>query len=260
MASPLTPSSVGSVLNDLLPLPKGHLGPLRLKERHASVLEAMSWDAGADPERPVWTPVYFRGAYQVGVDKPGKESIREGEDLNAHDMRPSIRTLGGVEVDPQPRSFGEMWASFEALADQGEHAALVVLGRLLFRNAYFLDHVESQKGRWRYQPPEEVLDFLAKSGHGDGHMSRDLLVYLVELVALNEDVKYWDRLGRSGKPHDMKSVGRVNNLMTALRFVLIHLGLLSFTAMIDSMTRGRGVAAVGQAQARELLMGYSLPQ
>lgn len=233
-----------------LQLPSGKLGGSLLNERRAlAVEEARAWPTGVSQAAAIRTRLYkFRGGhYTLGVAKPGKEAFIAGPKLNAYDMLPFVE-LNGTDLGMTP-SFR---AIFRTLWDASEDARVGQLfGPLLFRNAYMLDHVATEVGL-RYAPLERPLKSLAaslptvslRSGAGNHDLPVTVFLGLLEVLALNEDVKY--------RSHDSwkSGVGRVKTLMTCVNVVVWKM------TNVHPMDAGgrlvRGVAPVTQKQAFEL--------
>lgn len=248
-------------LERLFSLPTRGLPSARLDARVEAVVEAVGWEGDDGLGGPVFTPVYSVGGLEAGVWKPGKEADESRSRVNGNDMAPTLRYLGR-DLESVPKSFGEMWATFEALAQRGDKTALAVCGGLLYRNAYLLDHEKDGPGGWRYAPSSEALAILAAAPVDSELIRPDVLMYYLDLVALNEDVKYWTLRRADGNPYDLKTTGRPNNLRTALTFIVTLLRMLngerSLGAFADAMSRGRGVAPGSLKVAREVLLDVRL--
>lgn len=244
-------------LERFLPLPTSHLPSLRLDARVEAIVEAVGWAGDDGRGGSAFSPLYNVGGLEAGVWKPGKEADLKRSRVNENDMTPTLR-YQGRDLERAPRSFGEMWATFEVLAQTGNDVALAVCGGLLYRNAYLLDHEKNGAGNWRYAPSSEALAMLAAASVDSELLRPDVLMFYLELVALNEDVKYWTLRKSDGRSYDLKETGRPNNLRTALTFIVTLLrqmrGERPLGVFADAMSRGRGVAPGSLKAAREVLL------
>ena len=66
---------------------------------------------------------------------------------------------------------------------------MITIGALFVRNAFLVDHGEIKPGIIRYKPPsKKTLPILYKKLF---NIPLIVLIYYIELIALNEDVKYY---------------------------------------------------------------------
>ena len=85
----------------------------------------------------------------------------------------------------------------------------------MVRNAYLLDHDDSLQ----YAPPAEAIEYLNSAISEYEGISVEAYLHYLEMIALNEDVKYYT-LG-----YDVHSgTGRKNNLLTYAHLIAILLG------------------------------------
>jgi hypothetical protein len=211
--------------------------PAAARERRLeSIAEAVGFPVGPTQDEQEVTVLYDTGPYRVGVAKPGKEAFRD-ERTNVNDMLPVVLDSAGNTVAYVPgfnEIFRQLWQLHAANRD-----ALVLLGSLAFRNAYMLDHHNSD-GRWRYEPPIEVVAAVEGAAPviTSGRLVLPVKTYLfvLEALALNEDVKYWTL--RGGLAGD---IGRVNNLRT---YVHVIAACLDFAHPFDV---GTGLMRAGVA-------------
>jgi len=235
-------------LADELAVPPGNLGPLAKPKRAASIAEAIGFSAGASLTEKQYTPLYgpFEGLW-VAVGKPGKETDPKRKKPNPNDMTPSL-LRDGTDTSYRP-TFGQIFAAVQRFASDAEGAgesALQVLGALFFRNAYMLDHKQTESGVWRYEPPEQAVRHLESVSPTIDDVPVRAFLYPTETLALNEDVKYNPPGARIGE------TGRQNNLLTYAHMTAVFLNLVSVAKFTDGIIQARGVSALGQREGIEL--------
>lgn len=242
-------------LDALLPLPDGPLPKDSLPARLQAVTEAKTWSRGTDREHQSFERLYDIEGWELGFGKPGKEVFRKRKP-NENDMTPTV-WRGGVEVPDTPALFQEVWAIYEGMARADDWDALEVCGRLLFRNAFLLDHVPDAAGHLRYRPPSAVMDFLSGRTVGGTDMPLGVLHHFIELIALNEDVKYSTLKKDAGAAYDLRKTGRPSSLITAVHFILALFGQATMAELVAWTSRGRGVSTIRHSDARERLLACS---
>jgi hypothetical protein len=195
-----------------------------IAKRLHQVENAIKYKTGTFDD-PVYTELWSKGKYSVGVNKPGKEQRRKGDKENKNDMKPVIKKSGVIlNVDPTFRGI------FQELEDLGSRnpEALRKIGILIFRNAYMEDHNDL----FQYNLPAKYLrDLNVKVGLIYG-VTVDVLLHYIEAIALNEDVKY-HTLGRKLN----RGVGRQNMLLTFVNFIAVLLKGEKISHMIGEMTK-----------------------
>ena len=194
-------------------------------------------------DEQIFTRLISVSGYDVGVRKPGKEAEWDPPRQNPNDMLPTIRKDGMV-IEYAPG----FTAIFEVLQDLGvgrNNLALELIGCLLFRSAYMLDHEEMEPGCWRYAPPPTVVTEIERWTPSAANLPIQVFLHLIEALALNEDVKY-DTLG-----YDIqKGVGRRNNLSTCAHIVAVFLGRASLVRFAGTLARPpSGVAPMSRTAA-----------
>ena len=223
-------------------LPDGHLGPAAKPKRDASVREAVEWPKGQKGAL-VYTPVYAfdSSGYTVGVEKPGKEAFEKLP--NPNDMLPTVYQEGRRwKYTP---SFFDLYQEFEDLRNTNR-TAMELIACLLYRSSFMIDHLEKD-GVWRWAPPEDVMTELEGSISEIASLPPTVFLHLVEVLALQEDTKYWTRAG--GKIQG--GTGRTNNLQTCTYLLAALLGKVRIMEFAGALSR-TGVAFMAQYKAREL--------
>jgi hypothetical protein len=156
-------------------------------------------------------PLYQVLDYSIGVGKPGKEVFSEKikyesglKSNNPNDMTPRIFLNGNlISYDG---SFEAIFKEFVRLHKSEE--ALQILGGLLYRNAFLLDHIKIND-TWRYQPPQDAINKIKETCDNFLGLPVEVFLFYLELIASNEDTKYQTLGYNIGKGY-----GRRNNLLT----------------------------------------------
>lgn len=233
-------------LNKELKLPKERLSKFARPIRKDTVREAISWPKGLNQEERITPKLYTVNNYTIGVAKPGKEAAinykgcrnyKTGEKTNnQNDMLPLV-----LEGKNQTKSL-----TFQEIFERIEHLmhsnllGLDLLGCIIFRNAFMLDHKKDKNGCWRYNIPKYVVQKLEKRMPRIKEYPLKVFLYFLEVLALNEDVKMYT-LG-----HDkFKDYGRINTLLTFAHLIAVFLNRRSLSRFAGTFARPpSGIAAL----------------
>lgn len=192
--------------------------------------------------------------YKVGVGKFGKEyylqtiSWKDGhKGNNPNDMRPTV-WVDGKEIEFDG-SFDHVFNFFQYVSHI-DTRALEILGCLMFRNAYLLDHDEELV----YKPSSEALDYISSVIPEYEGISVEAYLHYMEMIAWNEDVKY-HTLG-----YDVHSgIGRKNNMLTYAHIIAILLGKGSLSKLCSQFSRPPvGVSPIAQSLAKEVFADLNI--
>ena len=208
----------------------------------------------------------------VGFKYPEKESNLSNSKVFKYDFRPKVLLQNGKYADDL--TFYQIWdALYQNIPNTNEGCAL--LGVIFYRMAYMVDYVNhapisiETSNNFKYSDfPEKGylgINFQSlKTYLGDwafnsqwAGMSFEAFLHLNDLLALNEDVKYWYRAenfaidSKTGKPKGWKAdaVGRVNTMLTHLNVIGFHSGKINFASLIDKFSRSKGVCPVVKKDA-----------
>lgn len=185
--------------------------------KKALIEEFVNYERGQSLENQNLQEVYQFESYTICAGKPGKEFTSQTikyadghKGNNPHDMTPRIFKDGIlVRYDG---SFEEIFKQFVRIHASTE--ALQIFGALLYRNAFLLDHKKSIDGRWRYTPSQSAISKIKETCSTFLTLPIEVFLYYLEMIALNEDIKY-ETLGYELK----KGFGRKNNLLTYANLV-----------------------------------------
>lgn len=204
----------------------------------------------------------------IFIQYPGKESARKEEKYRPWDFRPKvfIKSEGKYAED---LGFRDIWGLFIdelRLADVDVKESVRALAIMFYRMAYLVDHefcenldtdiidLAYEDGReiianrhkhqfvdtplFIYSPPKEPLDKVARHVPRFGNMSLEAFLCYNDLLAWNEDCKYYyrEQLRKSGKW--IKNIGRINNLLTHFSVLGWVLGDIRFQDILGNLQRG----------------------
>lgn len=187
--------------------------PVWEDKRKKRILEALSWKSGTEDKPLKHTVATLPNRSEVYFLKPGKEVFNEKRP-NPNDMFPVVKT-------PEVKlKFEAVWTHLSMISVVNfEHFKAVLT--LIYRNAYFLDHVEKPEGIVRYRPNRELRVSIEKIEAESGSSSPLGLLemlYFLDILGWNEDMKYHIENRKptfSGQYN--YNVGRVNTLLTCIR-------------------------------------------
>jgi hypothetical protein len=208
-------------------------------KKHAMILEAINFPSKKDLNDKVITTLYSFNNFDIKVGKPGKEfgleTIKYKDGLkrnNPNDMLPMIFEKG-LHIQ-RVGSFDEVFRKISTFAP--DYNSLEILGSLLIRNAFLLDHILDKNGSWRYNPPKKAIEELNKNLPKNFGEPIEVFLHYLELIALNEDVKY-HTLG-----HDVfgTGVGRYNNLMTYVNIIDILIENRDLSSLMTALLKFAG--------------------
>jgi hypothetical protein len=224
--------------------------------KRALIDEFRNYKVGSSFSEQALYEVYTYQDYKICVGKPGKEVLSQNikyadgyKGNNPNDMTPRI--LKGGELVVYDGSFEAIFKQFVRIHDSVE--ALSILGAMLYRNALLLDH-HKINDRWRYTPSMTALQKIKETCSIFLSLPIEVFLFYLELIALNEDVKY-DTLG-----YDInKGFGRKNNLLTYVNLIHVMvqkhflseeeflLGFMSFAGRLTSPPAGLNPISTKQA-------------
>lgn len=213
-------------------------------KRIARIKEAKAWATGTFENRNYYT-LWENADYRISLGKPGKEAGSEYKGTtNPSDMRPTI-FYKGVEIQ-KPATFKDIVRDLEEVGKAHQYA-LELLGCLLFRSAFLLDHMKvdsSDVEIYRYYPNVKVVNKISELVPIIYDVPTEVFLHYLDAIALNEDVKY-DFLG-----YDLskKNVGGRNNMLTYVNLVAVISGKKALYTLTGPLLRS-GVAAITNKEA-----------
>ena len=236
--------------------------------REKRIVEALGWSTGTH-DRPV---KHLVATLPKGVEvyflKPGKEKDQDRDKPNPHDMTPFV---GNSQVKLQ---FNDIWSGLAKISLLNFESFKIVL-TLIYRNAYFLDHVEKNLGIIRYEPHKQILKVIEQiNNEVGGVLPMELLPFLnyLDILGWNEDVKYNVQNNEPNLLGLRRNTGRINTLLSCIRppyqaaaFVTYVLRRANAVKSIDfsqlfpimqQFSNSRGVCPATQGQVKEWLQPY----
>jgi len=220
-----------------------------------TIKEAISWYGSINPLKKIYYDIWesYELNAKVSLGKFGKEyhinTLRRKDDgsigNNPNDMKPTI-FIDNVIKDVEG-SFVYVFDLFQQIHNK-DTEALDLLGSLLFRNAFLIDHIFNEDGNLRYSPPQDVIIKLrTRLGNIDG-MDIEIFLHYLDAIALNEDVKYY------GLGYDIRNgTGRRNNLLTCVHIIAVFLNRTSLVKLCGAFSRPPvGVAPLSNKKAIEV--------
>ena len=232
-------SKVLHLVNKELKLPNERLTPFARARRQEALKEALSWKKGPDQKNRNVTKLYSIKEYTIAIAKPGKEAAPEYKGCrhykthvktnNPNDMLPMILKSG--EKFGKDLTFEGMFEKIETLM-RADLFGLELMGSLLFRAAFMLDHKKDKNGNWRYEPPEDVLEILEKRIPVVSEIPIRVFLHFLEVLSLNEDIKVYT-LGHD----DFKDYGRINTLLTFTNLIAVLLNRRSLSKFAGGFAR-----------------------
>jgi len=220
-------------------------------KRMERVLEAISWSGGKQDNKKYYT-IFSEGEYSIKLGKPGKEAVRtynmckyhDGHrGNNPNDMRPYI-FKNNLPQEHQVASFTNIFNELQKLGRANEEA-LELIGCLLFRSAYMIDHQEISPKIWRYEIPSEVMDVIVEKLPTADGVPMKVFLHFLDALAWNEDVKY-HTLG-----FDVRlGYGRRNNLLTCVNLIGVLLNRVPISKFAGSFSRPPvGISDISKKEA-----------
>lgn len=242
-------------VHEFLRLPEIKLSPFARPRRIEALKEAFNFESGPDQQHRKITELYSLYEYVVAVAKPGKEAapdykscrhyITHEKTNNPNDMLPLILKKN-KSVDKN-LTFGDMFERVEKLM-HSDLFGLEILGMLLFRAAFMIDHKKDKNGNWRYNPPKEIIDIIEKRIPNVSDIPVKVFLHYLEVLSLNEDVKV-STLGYTDLKFDY---GRINTLLTFVHLIAVLLTRRSLSKFAGTFARPpSGMAPIPKTKAYE---------
>ena len=228
-------------------------------------------------------PVYQVKGFTIGAARPGKEAAQDYSSINhyshctcppcksgnrvigvnnPHDMFPYVeqnnvlmsvkrRYLKNGNVKVTPWTFEHLFSMIEgAYTSSDKQLALEILGSIMVRIAFMLDHDEDSNGLLRLNLPntatKEMVKRLPKLGEEEWAIPIEAVIYFLDILGFNEDIKV-DVCGyrnlvreyaRGTKPQDN---GRTNTLLTISHMLAAVLHRRPIGEFAYGLHRGRGM-------------------
>jgi hypothetical protein len=246
--------------------------PYRIREKRIRLIEeAINFERGTIDSPRKHKIAELGGGVEVYFLKPGKETLRRNNP-NANDMTPLIGQEG------KRFTFKDIWEFMIRWAIEDE-SFLGLIGMLVYRIGYLIDHESGGDGKVRYvplRPVEGVVSEIDSSLTARFPGGLRGFLHFIDLLGWNEDVKYHSSGPRVDFPRNGFCVGRINTALSCLtipfltmnfiRDVKAHQGdwsKIEIRTLLDIMqrlSRSRGVCLPTQSELLEWLSPYLVRQ
>lgn len=181
------------------------------------------------------------------IQFPGRESQRVGANIYPYDFFPVIIKQNGTRG--QDLGFTDIFNGFQDSLTQPKFIRLLAV--LFYRMAFMVDHSLSdnhprlrsrlidqsqddinihEEGEievepfYKYTPDRNILNWISNRIPKICHMSLEGFLWYCELLAWNEDSKYFYKTVERGNKNWIGATGRVNTLLTVVRVLGYILG------------------------------------
>lgn len=211
---------------------------------------------------------------KIYIQYPGKESARESR-TRPWDFRPKLELPNGTYMPDL--SFKMIWDDIVKMEQLNKKELFNRLAAYFYRMAMMVDNEYTKKEytyydidmnsnsvvnsgtielEWyQYFPHNEDLQELKEYVSEIRGVSLEAYLVYNDLLAQNEDCKYYYRdVIENGKNWDGK-IGRFNNLMTHISIIQYLLKEISFTQVVDKFQRGQGVAPASEKDLSAITNG-----
>lgn len=229
------------------------------------------------------SPIYRVGDYTIGAARPGKEAAIDYTNIrhyshctcveckttrrvegvnNPHDMFPYVehndvlmsvkrKSLKNGTMKVTPWTFEHIFSMIE-LANNSEQTkfALELMGSIMVRIAFMLDHNENKNGELMLELPklttQEMVKRLPELGPSGFSIPIEAVIFFLDILGYNEDIKvdvcgYRDlqrEFARGTKPRDN---GRTNTLLTISHMLAAVLHRRPIGEFAYGLHRGMGM-------------------
>lgn len=248
-------------LNKKLKIPTGSLTKHAKNRREEALNEAIDWPKGPDQDNRIFTKLYQIDKFSVGVTKPGKEAApdyklkhyKTGERTNnPNDMLPLILNAENERI--KNLTFEDMFSGIEELM-HSDLFGLELMGTLIFRAAFMLDHKKNEEQKWRYYPQKDAMEKLEKRIPIVSGYPVRVFLHFLEILSLNEDIKTYT-LGHNDLRYDY---GRINTLLTFANLIAVLLNRRSLANFAGQFARPpSGMAPLPKTERGGLFDYYPL--
>jgi hypothetical protein len=232
---------------------------------------------------------------KIFIQYPGKESARYTKNnkerkttsIRPWDFRPELY-LPGKRGRYKSMSFFDIWAiifeTAEKLTNKNRERTLRMFAIMLYRMAYMLDHVSlktfktqirdvtyKSNGKintslrvvkklptlFKYEPNKQALAYIAQKRSQWGDMSLEAFLFYNELLAWNEDCKYYYRNYHIREAEKwIGKTGRVNTLLTHVRILGYILQDVSLASIFSDFSTQRGISPTSNDEVINICKGF----
>lgn len=231
---------------------------------------------------------------KIFIQYPGKESIKDKEKKREYDFRPKL-IKDNTEI--KDLTFKEIWTAIIELSINSSHPnkddALKLIACEFYRISYMIDYKEISENQdyilqdindtcktdikvhkkyYKYQPNQTIISNIEKVFPNILEVSWTALFYYIDLIAQNEDCKYYTsalltpkkkRTKKNGEPifyeadeYLFRGPGRVNTMSTFIAIIstLIDQSLLPW--LLSQFSSKRGIVSLTMKITNTFLKDY----
>ncbi|MBA7635821.1 hypothetical protein ES703_43425 [subsurface metagenome] len=221
---------------------------------------------------------------EMFIQYPGKESTRGEDKRRPWDFFPRMRKGNRFSADLDFQAIWDiLFQALEPLKTESKELSSI-LATIFYRMAFMNDHVidtKSLKTRvrylsydnagqeraveekielvnpwYRYSPNKEIINRISKIVTQWGDMSLEAFLHYNDLLAWNEDCKYFYRKQQARPSEWIRETGRVNTLLTHVSIIGYVSGGIRFSEVCVKFARGKGVAPATRDEIVRICGGY----
>ncbi len=221
---------------------------------------------------------------EVLIQYPGKETARNNDKTRPWDFFPRIKTDNKYGSDLDFKAIWDiLFDGLQILIDVNPEWATVlatVFYRMAFMNDHLLattphrttirqlsynddgqettihDEIEEILPLYKYSPVKQMLQNISSISPSWGGMSFEAFLHYNDLLAWNEDCKYYYRMQQTKPDTWIRETGRVNTLLTHLSIIGYVSGKIQFSDVCIKFARGKGVAPATREEILRVCNGY----
>ncbi len=221
---------------------------------------------------------------ELFIQYPGKETARNDDKLRPWDFFPRVRKNNdyGSNLDFQA-IWDILYEGLNLLISKNPEWA-TILATVFYRMAFMKDHIltttphkttirqlsyddsgqestvhdtiEEIFPLYQYSPAKLVLQSVSDIAPSWGGMSFEAFLHFNDLLAWNEDCKYYYRMQQTKPNTWIRNTGRVNTLLTHLSIIGYVSGKIRFSEVCIKFARGKGVAPATRNEILRVCNGY----
>jgi len=229
------------------------------------------------------SPIYRVGDYTIGAARPGKEAAIDYTNIrhyshctcvackttgrvqgvnNPHDMFPYVehhdvlmsvkrKSLKDGRIKVTPWTFEHIFSMIEVANDSEQTKfALELMGSIMVRIAFMLDHHEDKNGELMLELPklttQEMVKRLPVLGPSEFSVPIEAVIFFLDILGFNEDIKvdvcgYRDLQRESARGPKPQDNGRTNTLLTISHMLAAVLHRRPIGEFAYGLHRGMGM-------------------
>jgi DNA-dependent RNA polymerase auxiliary subunit epsilon len=221
---------------------------------------------------------------KIFIQYPGKESVRTNDKCRPWDFFPKLLSTNTYGNDLDFKSIWDILFSGLQRLISNDIKWSSILAIIFYRMAFMNDHIKIDnkfdtmirkisyndqdeeiiknikniniKPFYLYSPPKKIVDKISQIVPLWGNMSFEAFLHYNDLLAWNEDCKYYYRMQQDKKKNWIGDTGRINTLLTHLSIIGYVANEISFSDVCIKFARGKGVAPITKDELFQICNGY----